>query len=179
MNFEYVTKFLPFDLFRTKSVSDGPISIDGYGSVFRLKDLQNDVVMPGAFTESLHEHRRKGSMPSMLWQHQKGNFCGRWLSASEDHYGLHLSGLVDPNTVAGSQAIKSITLNNVSGLSIGFYVDKFDKSSDVRYIRKANLVEISLVINPANVGSRFTFDPISSLLRDSRSASARSCTNLS
>ncbi len=40
---------------------------EGYASLFNMRDLGNDVVMPGAFATSLRERGRQGV--KLLWQH--------------------------------------------------------------------------------------------------------------
>jgi phage head maturation protease len=60
----------------------------GYGSVFNVQDSGYDIVVPGAFTKSLSDHRRKGRMPKLLWQHDPcepigcGSTCARTTTAS-------------------------------------------------------------------------------------------------
>ena len=67
--------------------SDGVF--EGYASLFGVADLGKDVVMPGAFAESLA--RRGVGAIRMLWQHDAGEPIGRWLSITEDRRGLHWS----------------------------------------------------------------------------------------
>ncbi len=63
---------------------------EGYASLFGIADLGKDVVMPGAFADSLA--RRGPSGIRMLWQHDAGQPIGRWLSIAEDPRGLKVRG---------------------------------------------------------------------------------------
>ena len=58
-----------FDVgFEIKAVNaDG--TVEGYGSVFGVRDNYDDVIAKGAFVQSLKGHKAAGTMPAMLWQH--------------------------------------------------------------------------------------------------------------
>src|SRR5438034_1404496 len=51
-----------------KAVGDAG-EIEGYGSIFGNVDSYGEMVMPGAFSASLVDARRKGRSVKMLWQH--------------------------------------------------------------------------------------------------------------
>lgn len=42
-------------------------SVEGYGSVFGVRDSYDDVIVKGAFADSLKAHKSEGTMPAMLW----------------------------------------------------------------------------------------------------------------
>ena len=70
-------------------------SIEGYGSVFGVRDNYDDVIAKGAFIASLAEHKAAGTMPAMLWQHEADEPIGIWKwrktpkdSASKASYAL-------------------------------------------------------------------------------------------
>ncbi len=54
--------------FQVKAADDAG-QIEGYVSVFGVRDSYNELVMPGAFADSLAKHKREGTKPLMLWQH--------------------------------------------------------------------------------------------------------------
>lgn len=155
MKFEYVTKYLPIEKLANNPNSSGPISICGYGSIFCDLDVQGDVIKRGAFKKSIEEHKKNNTMPAMLWQHQNNAECGVWDDVYEDKYGLKLEGTVDPSYKFGSVAVNKISNGLVSGLSIGFYIVDCHLKNRIRYIENVNLIEISLVMNPASPHSRF------------------------
>jgi len=43
-------------------------TFEGYGSVFNITDKGGDIVVPGAFTETLSAAKSAGRLPAMLWQ---------------------------------------------------------------------------------------------------------------
>ena len=72
-----------------KDVSESGV-IEGYASVFGgTPDSYGDVVLPGAFAETLVKHRREGTMPLMLWGHQASELpIGDWVDMAEDARGF-------------------------------------------------------------------------------------------
>ncbi len=61
------TKRLDMPL-KIKSVSENG-EFEGYGSVFGVKDQDEDMVVKGAFQKSLDSWNEKGALPALLWQH--------------------------------------------------------------------------------------------------------------
>src|SRR5574343_317791 len=89
--------------FQIKSVAnDG--TIEGYGSVFGVKDFYSDIVSAGAFTQSLKDHKASGTMPAMLWQHDADDPCGVWDEMVEDENGLKVKGRLALGTECGKNA---------------------------------------------------------------------------
>lgn len=83
---EREVKFAPVDL---KSVeADGTFS--GYASLFGTVDLGQDLVMPGAFRESLSSRGARGV--KLLFQHDPNEPIGVWLEIAEDNKGLFARG---------------------------------------------------------------------------------------
>lgn len=123
----------------------------GYAAVFGNIDLQDDIIAPGAFADSLRERT-----PAMLLHHQRDKPCGVWTSIGEDSKGLRVTGQLAIKTQAGAEARELMRLGALSGLSVGMRVtgDAFDRQSGVRTIVKANLYEISIVTMPANQSAR-------------------------
>ena len=79
-------KFAPCDL---KSVeADGTFS--GYASLFGAVDLGQDLVMPGAFAQSLDARGARGV--KLLFQHDPNEPIGVWLELNEDDKGLFARG---------------------------------------------------------------------------------------
>jgi phage head maturation protease len=78
---EREVKFAPCDL---KSVeADGTFA--GYASLFGAVDLGQDLVMPGAFAESLDARGARGV--KLLFQHDPNEPIGVWLELNEDDKG--------------------------------------------------------------------------------------------
>lgn len=118
----------------------------GYASVFNSKDLEGDVILPGAFRRSLIEN----SNIKLLWQHEPSEPIGIIDDVSETTEGLFIKGKILANLSRGKEAYELIKSGAINGLSIGFQsIDSFD-ADGVRYIKELKLWEVSLVTFPAN-----------------------------
>lgn len=142
--------------FDVKSVDDSGTFI-GYGSVFGNVDGGNEVVVKGAFTESLVARAAKGRKLPILWQHRSGEPIGVYESVKEDDHGLLMSGRLLINDVQrAKEAYALLKAGAVTGMSIGYGVldDQVDSKSRVRYLKKLQLEETSIVTFPMNDAAR-------------------------
>jgi HK97 family phage prohead protease len=132
--------------------------IEGYGSVFGVKDSYDDVVEFGAFASSLAQHRAANTMPAMLWQHDPNEPIGVWTEMFEDSGGLRVRGKLALDTVRGKETFALMKMGAFSGLSIGFVAKdwKYDRTTEVRTLTNIDLWEVSLVTFPANAKARIT-----------------------
>jgi HK97 family phage prohead protease len=128
----------------------------GYGSVYGVVDLGDDIVASGAFTKSLSDLSRKGLMPAMLWQHRAAEPIGVYTSVKEDPNGLFVEGKLALKTQRGAEAYELMQMKAISGLSIGFVTKDadFNNKNGTRTIKSADLHEISLVTFPMNDSAR-------------------------
>ena len=133
-------------------------SVEGYGSVFGVKDSYDDVIAAGAFARSLGEHRSAGTMPAMLWQHDASEPIGIWTDMTEDSKGLKIKGRLALETSRGKEAHALLKMGALNGLSIGFVSKQwaYDKDTDVRTLTEVDLWEVSVCTFPANGKSRIT-----------------------
>ena len=148
------TKTLDFDC-ELKATGDTG-TFDGYGSVFNLTDKGGDIVVPGAFAETLAAAKSAGRLPAMLWQHNPREPIGVYAEMSEDAVGLRVKGRLALKTQRGAEAYELMKMGALTGLSIGYRVrdDSWDRVTGVRTIKKADLIEISPVTFPMNDASR-------------------------
>lgn len=116
--------------------------VKGYGSVFHIKDAQGDVVVPGAFRETLLRHRLHKTSPFLFIEHDPRPL-GRWDIFEEDGHGLWLEGVV-------WHPPPWFFVKEHWSLSIGFDLLGTTSFMDERQITKVNLFEISLVREPSN-----------------------------
>jgi HK97 family phage prohead protease len=139
--------------FEVKAVDDATGEIEGYGSTFGGEpDSYGDIVAPGAFAATLQEHKAKGSMPKMLWQHDRAQPIGRWTEAVEDDRGLKMRGRL---TLAVPEAAKAYALLKdgcIDGLSIGYRIRRHEVDDDtgIWTLTEVDLQEVSVVTIPAN-----------------------------
>ena len=127
-------------------------TIEGYGSVFGVKDSYDDVIEAGAFSESLKAHKAAGTMPAMLWQHDSSAPIGVWEEMSEDAKGLKVRGRLALTTAKGREAYELIKMGALKGLSIGFVATakSYNDADGVRTLMGIDLWEVSVVTFPAN-----------------------------
>lgn len=133
-------------------------SVEGYGSVFGVKDSYDDVIASGAFKASMVAHKTAGTMPAMLWQHDSGEPIGVWTDMTEDAKGLHIAGRLALDTVRGKEAHALLKMGALNGLSIGFVSKQwaYDRETEVRTLTEIDLWEVSMVTFPANGKARVT-----------------------
>lgn len=143
--------------FELKATGDDG-TIEGYGSVFGVKDNYDDVIAPGAYKSSLAAHKSAGTMPAMLWQHDSSVPIGVWTEMVEDEKGLRIKGRLALDTVKGKEAHALMKMGALNGLSIGFVSKQwtYDRQTEVRTLTEVDLWEVSLVTFPANEKARVT-----------------------
>lgn len=149
MNVEYIT--VPLEV---KALESG--QFEGYGSTFGNVDLGGDVVMKGAFEETLANWRKEGDWPQMFWMHRPDQIPGKWLDMHEDSKGLKVKGELLPTTVGNDVKIL-MKAGAVKALSIGFSIDDrgdFEFRDGVRMLHRINLWETSPVSMPMNPKAR-------------------------
>jgi uncharacterized protein len=142
-----------------KDAPDGTFS--GYGSVFNHEDFGGDVILKGAFRDTLREWRGKSKLPKMLLQHGGGGFfggsaedmipIGRWTKMEEDETGLLVEGrLIALDTDHGKRVYGAMKEGELDGLSIGYrakeYVIGTKPDEPYRTIKRLDLLEVSVVL---------------------------------
>lgn len=141
----------------------------GYASVFGGVDDYGDTVLPGAFTNSIAAAIVDNRLIPCLWQHNRSEPIGKWISLKEDDKGLAVEGKLavefDP---LAKRAAGHIQEGSVGGMSIGYrnvrtnIVQEDDEI--VRWeLAEVDLREISIVTMPADLEARI--DEIKSIVR--------------
>lgn len=122
---------------------------EGYGSTFNNVDLVDDIILPGAFTESLRVRT-----PVLLWQHDMNMPLGVFVDIFEDSRGLMVKGrMPKDDTFVSGRVVPQMKVGSVNQMSIGFSIpsrDDYFMENGIRHIRRVDLFEISLVTIPAN-----------------------------
>jgi uncharacterized protein len=136
------------------SAAPGTGVFRGYASLFGQRDQAGDVVMPGAFQDSLK--RRPTEEIRMLFQHDPAEPIGTWIDIHEDSQGLFVLGRLNKNVQRGRELMSLLESGGIDGLSIGFktIAAKNDRASKTRRLTKIDLWEISLVTFPMLEGAR-------------------------
>lgn len=144
MDTEY--RAVPFELVELKASDDGGHQFTGYASTFGNVDLGGDVMMRGAFDNTLVRRAKR----RLLWQHDRNEPIGVEKSIKSDDRGLLGTWrLVD--TSRGQDAYKLLKAGAVDSMSIG-YVPEQTEFDDVgiRKLLAVDLLECSVVSLPMN-----------------------------
>lgn len=137
--------------FKIKVVEEEDRIIEGYLSVFGVKDMCGEVTVKGCFAKSIKERGPQSNARAkiaFLWQHNMEEPLGQFIELKEDDYGLYFKAKLDPIPEADRALIqiKSGTLNQ---FSIGYqYVwDKmrYDEDNDSIVLMEVILYEGSVV----------------------------------
>lgn len=144
--------FTPLDF---KSVGDDG-TFEGYASLFNREDSGRDIVLPGAFRDTLA--RRRASGVRMLFQHDPAEPIGVWQTLAEDANGLFARGRLMPEVNRAREVLLLMRAGAIDGLSIGFKAvrSRRDRVSGIRRLEKIDLWEISIVTFPMLPEARIT-----------------------
>ena len=137
-------KAMRFDF---KSVG-GDGTFEGYASLFGAEDLGRDMVMPGAFRQSLRRRGHRGV--KLLYQHDPNEPIGIWTKITEDARGLFVQGRLLDDVARSREVLSLMRAGAIDGLSIGYHVVKADadKKTGLRRLWQVDLWEISVVTFP-------------------------------
>jgi len=149
---------IPFEI---KEIDDKDGTFSGMASTFGGEpDSYGDVIAKGAFSESLAAGGRNGFGVAMLWQHKTDQPLGTWTELIENSKGLKVTGKLTKGVKQADEALLLLKDGALKGMSIGYDVPKdgyvFDDKTGVRYLKKINLWEISIVSFPANTRAQIT-----------------------
>jgi HK97 family phage prohead protease len=129
-------------------------TIEGYASLFGAVDQARDMVMPGAFRDTL-QARGLRKIP-MLFQHDPAEPVGIWLELVEDFRGLRARGRLIPDVRRARELLALLREGAIDGLSIGYRTVRgvIEPRSRVRKLYQLDLWEISIVTFPLLDGAR-------------------------
>lgn len=123
---------------------------EGYLSTFGNVDRGGDVVVKGAFIESLKEHE-----PSLFWSHNPEQPIGVFDELREDDKGLFVKGrMPKDDKFVNERIIPQMRIGSIKSMSIGFSIEDWAADTEmvdgVRFLKKVKLWEGSLVTIPMN-----------------------------
>jgi HK97 family phage prohead protease len=141
-------------VFAPRTVIDAEGTVEGYASLFGEIDAARDMVMRGAFAETLA--KRPVQRVPMLFQHDPAEPVGVWLELREDHRGLYARGRLIPEVARAKELLSLLREGAIDGLSIGFKTVKgaIDPRTRIRRLYAVELWEISIVTFPLLSGAR-------------------------
>ena len=120
---------------------------EGYASLFNREDLSHDIIVPGAFRDTLKS--RGAQRIKMLFQHDPAEPIGVWEEIREDARGLYVRGRLTLAVAKAREVLALMQAGALDGLSIGFKAVKGRRDAlGVRRLEKIDLWEISVVTFP-------------------------------
>ena len=124
----------------------------GYASVWDGVDSYGDTIVRGAYTKTLIDRKR----PIQLRWNHFGPVIGKWVNAEEDEIGLRMDGELTLGHSVADDAYALMRHGAVNGLSIGFRIPEggAEKSESGRLLKRIDLVEVSVVEEPADLAAR-------------------------
>ena len=141
-------------VFATRTTVEPDGTVEGYASLFGAIDQARDMMLRGAFTDTLR--KRPVRRVPMLFQHDPSEPVGVWLELREDSHGLYARGRLIPEVARGRELLSLLRAGAIDGLSIGFRTVKgrVDPKTRVRALHAVDLWEISIVTFPLLAGAR-------------------------
>ncbi len=147
MKIEKEIKSFPFEV-KATAEENNIFTFEGYASTFNNIDHGDDVVIRGAFSNSL----AKNSQVPILWQHQMSEVIGVSVQLYEDDKGLFIKGnLPKDDTLVSGRIIPQMKVGSIKEMSIGFFTKNYDMAKDgIRLLKEIDLFEVSLVTKAMN-----------------------------
>lgn len=145
---------MEYKTFSAEMKATGDYTFSGYGSTFLgTPDSYNDIIMPGAFTQTLADRSR----PILMKYNHFSDVIGRYTTAKQDDKGLYLEGKLSKGHSTAEDVYANMKNDAVTGLSIGYVIPSggAQKGDDgIRRISQVDLVEVSLTPTPANINAQ-------------------------
>lgn len=179
------TKHLNIQSAELKFAGEG-MYFAGYASIFDGVDSYGDTIAPGAYTKTLEDRSRP---IRMRWNHF-GPVIGKWSNIQQDDKGLWVEGELTPGHRTAVDVYASMKHGAIDGMSIGYIPVKSSPLADNRrLLQEIELIEISVVEEPADLGARIgsiksdldacnSLKEIESLLREAGGFSKADATSL-
>jgi len=141
---------VPFEVKEFKEDDDGFITFEGYASTYGNVDRGGDVVMSGAFDDTVKEYQGTEKLP-ILWQHNHDMPLGVFTDISSDSKGLFVRGKMprDDSFVSG-RVLPQMRVGSIRKMSIGYSTEDFAWDGNIRQLKRVKLWEVSLVTIPMN-----------------------------
>lgn len=126
---------------------------EGLASTFGNLDLVGDIIMPGAFKESI-----KKQLPVVLWQHNTDEPIGMPIEIREVKEGLFIKVKLPKDDVfVSGRVMPQLRVGSIKRMSIGFHAIDFEiDHKGIRRVFKVLLEEVSLITFAANLKAEVT-----------------------
>lgn len=143
---------------KASPVGDEKHTFEGYASTWtKTPDSYGDIVIKGAFTDSLERWEQSGKTMPVLWSHNYDSpdgFVARVVEVVEDDHGLRVKGKFFEDDAASMKVWRLLKEGIISEMSFAFTIDESAivdvDGEQVRELRRLNLMEVSVVMWGAN-----------------------------
>jgi len=143
------TKDLKVGLSDFKILDEKTGTFEAYVSIFNNVDYADEVIIQGAFKDSIER-----KLPKIAWSHNWDQIIGKVISAIEDERGLKIIGQLILSVQKAKEAYDLMKAGAIDEFSIGYGIQKatYEQRSDktVRILEKLDLYEISPVLSGCN-----------------------------
>lgn len=140
-----------------KAAPDDDGRFTAYVSIFGTPDSYREIVAAGAFDASLAATAAAGRKIPICWQHDMSEPIGVWDSLTPDAVGLLGEGTLWTDLSSYARlAQRGMAAGCITGASIGYFVtaDSYNEAERVRTLTGIELVEASIVTDPAHADAR-------------------------
>lgn len=145
---------------KTSDFSEKYFMFEGYASTFGNEDRGGDIVVRGAFEDTIKKMYSKAvpikgtefsKLMPVLWQHNWNEPIGSFVEMREDAKGLYVKGILPKSDdFVRGRVMPQMDAGSISDMSIGYIIEKESFTGKVRNIERAQLFETSLVTIPMN-----------------------------
>lgn len=171
---EQIYKQFPVEIKSTQDdTQSDALIVDSYISTYGI-DLGKDIILPGAFTESIKSKMDKKKNLPALWQHDQSKLLGHAIDITENEKGILVKTKLPKSHWRVKQEIIPLLQNgSLTDMSIGFGLKQgdfeYNEETNIRTIKKANIFEYSFVSIGMNPNA--TIESFKSILGDIKSLS--------
>ena len=137
-----------FENVKIKSVLEEG-QIEGYASVFEVKDKSGDIVVKSAFSKAVEDFNKSGKKPKLLWQHDQSHPIGVIDEMFEDDHGLFIKAHLLLDIPRVNEIYLLLKNKAIDGFSIGYRLRDHYVKNGTNFLTDIDLLEISVVTFPA------------------------------
>ena len=141
--------------FKVKAIDDSDneyFTFKGYASTFGNVDFGGDVVVKGAFRNTLMKR-----MPKLVYQHDIKQPLGIFTVVKEDEMGLYVEGkMPKSDTLVSGRVMPQMKIGSIDSMSISYNVVDSARDGDKFLLKDLDLFEISVVTLPMNTLAKVT-----------------------
>lgn len=141
----------PLASFKVADRSKG--TFEAIVSVFGNIDVDNDIVLPGAFADSLKSWEESGDPIPVIWSHMWNDpfaHIGKVTEAVETKDGLQITGQLDVEKPFAAQVYDLMAERRIKEFSFAYDVIEADRKGAIRELKKLNVWETGPTLKGAN-----------------------------